>query len=369
MSPRNGVRFVLLGILSLAYLAGQTQSDVLVFTDGEKLIGHLVRSKGKDVTFKSDMAGEITVEWSKIQELRSGDRFAVIKKDVKLRGQQDAATVPQGPIAVTEQKIAISSAGAPPQTIPVPDAAYVVSEAAFQNALHRPGIFEAWKGALTGGLSLVEATENSRNITGNVALVRAIPSENWLDPRNRTIIDFNYSSGKLTQPNTPTIKTSIYHADAERDEYFTPRVFAFGQVAYDHSFSQGLDLQQTYGGGLGYSLIQTSNAELDFKGNFDYIRQSFQVAAQNQNLMAASIAERYNRTMAHGIVINEQLSFTPALNNTSAYSALGTAGVTAPVYKRFNFSAILTDAFLNDPPPGFKKNSIQFTTGVTYTLP
>ena len=42
------------------------------------------------------------------------------------------------------------------------------------------------------------------------------------------------------------MKTSIYHADAERDEYFSPAVFAFGQAQYDHNFSQGLDLQQTY---------------------------------------------------------------------------------------------------------------------------
>ena len=269
---------------------------------------------------------------------------------------------------MTDQSIAVTPAGGrPPQTTPVPDAGYVVSEAAFQNALHRPGIFQAWKGTLTGGVSLVEATQNRHNITTNVALVRAIPTENWLEPRNRTIIDFSSSTGKLTQPNTPTIKTSIYHADAERDEYFTPRVYAFGQLAYDHSFSQGLDLQQTYGGGIGFALINTSNATLDLKGNFDYIRQSFQVASENQNLIAASVAERYIRSMAHGIVLNQRLLFTAALNNTSAYSALATAGVTTPVYTRLNFSAILTDALLNNPPAGFKKNSSQFTTGVTYT--
>jgi len=315
------------------------------------------------------MAGEVTVEWSKIQELRSGGQFAVIHKDVKLRGQQDAATVPQGPIAMTGQSITVTPTGGPPQTVPVADTAYVVSETAFQNALHRPGIFEAWKGTLTAGVSLVAATQDSRTVTSNVSLVRAIPTENWLDARNRTIVDFSSSLGKLTQPNTPTITTSIYHAGAEHDEYFTPRVYAFGLLAYDHNFSQGLDLQQTYGGGIGYTLLNTSKATLDLKGDFDYVRQSFQLASKNQNLIAASVAERYNRTMAHGIVFNEQLSFTPALNNTSAYSALATAGITLPVYKRFSASANLTDAFLNDPPPGFKKNSFQFTTGLAYSLP
>src|ERR1700680_389852 len=117
MSPRKGVVFILAGFASLVCLHAQTQPDVLVFTNGEKLIGHLVRSKGKSITFKSDMAGEVTVDWSKIQELRSGDQFAVIHKDVRLRGQQDAGTVPQGPITMTDQSITVaSSAGRPPQT-------------------------------------------------------------------------------------------------------------------------------------------------------------------------------------------------------------------------------------------------------------
>ena len=39
-----------------------------------------------------------------------------------------------------------------------------------------------------------------------------------------------------------------------------------------------------------------------------------------------------------------------------------------PFYKRLNLTAGTIDTFLNDPPPGFKKNSFQFSTGVTYTL-
>ena len=60
---------------------------------------------------------------------------------------------------------------------------------------------------------------------------------------------------------------------------------------------------------------------------------------------------------------------SPAWTNTRAYSAYGGVGITLPVYKRFGFTANLIDSFLNDPPPGFKKNSVQFTTGLSYTLP
>jgi len=346
------------------------EPDVLIFTDGEKLIGHLVRSSGDNVTFKSDMAGEITVAWKKIRELHTGQKYAVVRKNVQLhRIETDGKQVPQGTVTVKDQSIEVSTGGAgSPQTVPVADAAFIVDQASFEKAATRPGLLEDWKGSVTGGASLVEATQNSTTLTVGFGFVRAVPQETWLDPRNRTIVDFSASYGKITQPNTPTIKTDIYHADAERDEYFTARVYGFGQLAYDHNFSQGLDLQQSYGGGVGWTVIKDPKETLDLKASMTYVRQQFQTPAANQNLAGSVFAERYNRTLPHAVIFTEQLSVAPAWNNTQAYSATAGAGLTMPVYKRLSVAANALDTFLNDPPAGFKKNSFQFTTGVTYTL-
>ena len=35
--------------------------DVLIFTNGDQLTGHLERGSGNSIVFKSDMAGEITI--------------------------------------------------------------------------------------------------------------------------------------------------------------------------------------------------------------------------------------------------------------------------------------------------------------------
>jgi Protein of unknown function, DUF481 len=346
------------------------EPDVLVFTNGEKLIGHLKRSNGKSVTFKSDMAGEIKVEWSKIKEIHSAQRFAVIKTDMKVHRHFDPSTVPQGALSMADQKLEVNPGeGRAPQTIAVGDAAQVIDASDFQKDIGSRGLLQDWKGGVTGGVALVESTQKSQTFTGGFHFVRAIPTADWLEPRNRTILDFGAASGKVTQPGTPTVKTEIYHFLAERDEYLSPRIFGFGQAVYDHNFSQGLDLQQTYGGGIGWAAYKTDNQELDLKGSITYIRQSFQQGKGDQNLIGATIAQSYNRRFAHGILFVEQVAFTPAFNNSNAYSGVGNAGLTLPFYKRLNFSMGAIDTFLNDPPPGFKKNSFQFTTGVTYTLP
>ena len=108
---------------------------------------------------------------------------------------------------------------------------------------------------------------------------------------------------------------------------------------------------------------------MDVRGSANYERQSFEVAAENHNLINSVFAQDYTRTFVHGIVLNEQISASPAWNQTRAYSAYASVGLVFPVYKRFGFNVNAIDSFLNDPPPGFQKNSVQFTTGVTYTLP
>ncbi len=351
------------------------QPDTIVFTNGDRLAGHFVRSTGSTVTFKSDVLGNLTVDWSKVRELETSAYVAVIGKGVKLHRKQIRTDVPQGRLSMQNQTLQVTPApGAPAQSVPVAEAAVVIDQAAFQKALTRtPGFFSDWTGTLTAGATLVRATQNNQTYTGAVSLVRAEPTEDWLNPIYRTSIAFSESYGKLTQPATPTVKTSIFHAAAEQDRYFTSSLFGFGQADFDHNFSQGLDLQQTYNGGIGWTAIHSAVETLDLKGSASYIRQQFLPgfalpAAASMNLVGSVFSEQYQRKLPRGMALDQRLSATPAWNNTSAYSAAFSTLLTMPVYKRFNGSMSVIDTFLNDPPPGFRKNSFQFTLGLTYAL-
>ncbi len=344
-------------------------TDVLIFTDGEKLMGHLESATGSSVVFKSDMAGKVTVDWSKIQELRSSAKFAVIPKGEKLRNSEDTAKIPQGTVAVAGQKLQVNTAAQPsPEIIPVSNIGTLVAETDFERAFHHASFREGWKGGVTAGISLTEATQKDQTFTAALNMVRAVPAENWLDLRNRTTFDYNEAYGKLTQPGSPAVKTSLYHLDAEQDRYLSTRLFVFGQAIFDHSFSQGLKLQQNYGGGLGLIVVKTSNEELDFKASANYIDQRFEPSSLNKKLVGSTFGETYVEKFAHAILLNEQAGITPAWNNTSAYSAFASAGLTFPVYHRFGLTLGALDNFLNDPPPDFKKNSFEFTLGATYAF-
>jgi hypothetical protein len=365
------------GLVSLGRAQAPTPPgpDTIVFTTGEKLAGHFVRSTSSSVTFKSDALGDLKIDWSKVKDLQTSAKVAVIRKGVKLRMKETPTNVPEGTLAVQDQKLQIMPVpGETAQSVPIADSAVVLDQAAFRRALTRnPGFMSDWTGTITAGGTLIEATQNNRALTGTVNLIRTEPTEEWLNPSYRTSLLFSGAYGELTQPRTPTIKTSIFHAGIEQDQYFTPSVFAFGQAAFDHNYSQGLDVQQTYSAGIGWTVIKTETQELDLKTSISYIRRQFLtgpsgVEPPSMNLIGSVFGEHYQRNLPRGMVLNENLALAPTWNNTSAYSGLFNTLLTIPVFKRFSGSVGVTDTFLNNPPGGYQKNSFQFTLGITYKL-
>lgn len=347
----------------------EPEPDVLVFTNGDKLTGQFERADQTSVVFKSAMAGEITIHWAKVKEIHTNRQFAVIPKNVEIKRGEDTEKIPRGQLAVANGIIELSGdPNGPASSIPTADSAYIVDQNTFDDAVeNRPNLIHAWTGSVTLGASLVEATQKSNNFSGGATLLRVTPGETWLDRRDRTTLNFNFAYGKLTQPDTPDIKTDIYHLDTERDEYFTSRLFAFGRVTYDHNFSQGLDLQQSYGAGVGWTVIKNATEELDLRSSVDYLEQQFQQTVENQNLIGSGFSENYTRNFGHGVLLSEQGIVTPAWNNLDAYSASGQVGLKIPLYKRLSLAITALHGFINNPPPGFRKNSFQLTTGLTYT--
>jgi hypothetical protein len=169
-----------------------------------------------------------------------------------------------------------------------------------------------------------------------------------------------------------TSKSAIYHADAERDEFFSPRFFALAQTAFDHNYSQDLDLQQIYGGGLGWTVLKTPKQEANVKATVQYEKQSFisSSTGTNQNLIGSTFAANY-LLKTKLVTYTQGIAFIPAYNNARAYSANETNTLAFPAYKNLSFSVGTLDSYLNDPPlslPPTKRNSFQFTMGLTYAF-
>lgn len=363
------------GPLLMAQDKPKPEPDVIVFTNGDQLTGTVERGAGDSIVFKSEMAGEITVPYAKIKELRAHGTFALLRKDTK----SPITDVQQGTVGYADSKVTLSSSSATIETVDVKNIDFLIDKPTYDKQLAaHPGLLTGWKGAVTGGATFVRSTQNASTFTASTTLVRAIPLVPYLPAKSRSTFVLTETYGKLSSPVIPqtvppspdtVVKTNIFHAGFEQDQYFSARFYALGETSFDHDNSQGLRLQQVYGGGLGVTLIKQPKQQLDFKGNIHYEKQTFETASSNQNLIGATLSELYHRNLYKGIVFTENADALPAFNVPKAYSGDVTAGLVFPVYKRLGFNVSSTDNFLNNPPVGFKKNSFQFVMGVAYTLP
>ena len=372
--------------------------DTLTFTNGDTLSGKLDREVSGTVFFVSDELGAISVPWSKIKALHTQSGYVVLENKPGVHIRHFVADVARGTVAVQGDDIRVSPSKTNPveprqarreedisiaKPIPVSNAQYILDERTFDRQVREnPRLYEGWNGNATAGVTLVQATENQYTYTSAVGLVRTVPTVTWLPTRNRSQVDFSSSYGKITQPAyvsggvlTPaaSTKTSIFHADAERDEYVASRLYGVLQTAFDHNYSQGLNQQDVFGFGLGVTAIRRTGQQLDLKGTLQYERQTFITAASgtNQELVGSTFSASYVLKLKKGVIFTQQLSYVPAYNIVRDYSANETDTLTFPAYKNLAFTVGTIDSYLNDPvtaePPN-ARNSFQFTTGITYTV-
>lgn len=350
------------------------EPDVLILANGDTLHGKLVKEIAGAVTFHSDALGDVTLPWAKIKELHTSGHYGVLPTDLKLKRKKQLQQIPAGTIDVENQTITLHDGnGAAARPIPVKDAQYIVDTPTLETQIdHAPNFFTGWNGSATAGGTLVESTQNQYTVTGALSLMRAVPSVSWLATRNRTAADFSGSFGKITEPGTPSVKSAIYHVDGERDEYVSSRLFALGQLSYDHNYALNLQLQQIYGGGMGWTVMDTPRHEADLKATLQYEKQQFMGNAPGSDLeLVGSTFSASYALHAKKFTYTQGVAFIPAYNTPRAYSATETDMVAFPAYKNFSFSLGTMDTYLNDPPlstPPTKRNSFQFTMGLTYAI-
>ena len=357
--------------------------DVIILSNGDTLHGKVLRSVNGTIVFQSGPLGTLHIGWSSIKELRTSKPFAVLKKSATSR-HIEHGQIPRGRLTLTHQILTVEPVShATIAKIPVKDVRIITSLETLEKQLGgQQGFFQGWNGSATAGAALVTATEKQYTVNAGISLERPSPTVNWLRRRNNTEVDFNASYGKITQPAytnssgtvVPAVvtKTAIYHFGAERDEYFTPRFFALGQTSFDHNYSQNLQLQQIYGGGIGWTALQTDRQHANLKATIQYEKQQFIASAtnQNQNLIGSTYSASY-RLRLKPFTFQQKVNYVSSYNNLRAYSANETNSIIFPTWKSLALTVGTNDSYLNFVPatlPPTKHNSFQFTMGLTYSF-
>jgi putative salt-induced outer membrane protein YdiY len=346
-----------LKVLALIFVflcPGLLLADQIVLKNGDRLTGTIEQSDGKSLVIKTEFAGEVTVQWTAVQEITSTQRLHVNLSDGK--------TV-DGTVTTADGNLAVVTANAGTVTTPIASVAKLFGEAeqaAYEKSLH-PGLLEGWKGGANVGFALTRGNSETSNLAVAFTADRKTLHDH-LGLYANSVYATNDAPGAIPGTTANAVQGGIRY-----DHNLTPRLFAYVGADFQTDALQTLDLRSVFGGGLGVHAIQNERTTLDFLGGLNYTREKYSLLP-SRSFAAASIGEEFSHKLGLSTVVMEKLYFFPDLNDTGEYRGTFNFGTVTKISKWLGWQNAFGDIYVTNPPAGAKQNDIILTTGLNFSF-
>jgi putative salt-induced outer membrane protein len=354
---KNGRIFTILFVF-LAF-AAVAAADTVTLKNGDRLTGAIMDSDGKDITLKTDFAGEIKIHWANV---------ASVATDKPLYVVTPTKTTVSGIMNSDGTNVTVHTAAAGDVVVPLAEVTVIRSgdeQMAYEKSLH-PSWTENWKGGVNLGFAIARGNSETTNLTTGFAADRKT-----LNDETTAYFTSLYSTDDKTGGGT--IANSIV-AGIKYDRNITQRIFAFGSADFTHDELQGLDIRAIYSGGLGYHLINNPNTTLDILGGINYTHESYSGlvtpgSSSDRNLVGVTLGEAGMHKFGKSTTATEVFYFYPDLTNTGEYRFSFDAASVTQIKKWFGWNVTFSDRYVTNPPIlGTKSNDAILTTGVTFSF-
>ncbi|HTZ72559.1 MAG TPA: DUF481 domain-containing protein [Candidatus Aquilonibacter sp.] len=343
--------------LALAFAAASASADQVTLKNGDRLTGKIVKSDGKVLLIKSDLAGDVNVQWDAITSIESSQPLYLNLKD----GQTIAGTV-----ATSGGKYVVTTKDAGVVSTDVSDVGIIRNQdeqLAFEaqiDRLRNPKLTDFWGGYLDTAFSLASGNVDSLSFVIGARAVRTTT-------RDKISVYYNsvFSNSNVTGP-TLTTANSI-NGGIRMDLNITDRFFVYGFTDFQHDEFQQLDLRNTLGGGFGDHVIKTAATQFDVYGGGSY-DQAYYSTPLTQKSAEAMIGESFSKQLGPKMMFTEEFDFFPNLSQTGEYRFNLNAGNTTKINNWLNWQFTFSDLYTSFPPPGIKGSNIVLSTGVRFTF-
>ncbi|HZS07404.1 MAG TPA: DUF481 domain-containing protein [Blastocatellia bacterium] len=339
-------------ILSMTVLA-----DQITLKNGDRLSGKIVRTDGKTLTIKTDLAGLVTVPWDAIEGITSDQPLHLMLKD----GQTVVGTV-----AGTEGKFEIRTADAGTVTVSK-DAVRLLrsgeDQAAYQaeaDRLRNPRLLDLWSGAVDAGLSLTRGNADTATFTLGMNAARTTPRDRIGIYATALYAKNNVSGESLTTANA--IRGGVRY-----DFNLTNRTFAFGFGDLEFDEFQKLDLRMVLGGGLGFHALKKERTVLDLFGGGSLNKEYFSTGLKRTSGEVLA-GEELTHRLSDRVLLKQRAVFFPNLTETGEYRLTFDASAVTSLSKLLGWHVTFSDRYLSNPVLGARKNDLLLTTGIRLTF-
>jgi putative salt-induced outer membrane protein YdiY len=332
-------------------------ADQVTLKNGDRLTGTVVRSDEKKLLFKTEYAGEVSIDWTAVETISSSEPLHLLLKD----GQAVVGTVTtqDGALRVqTKETGLVTTDKAAVQAI-----RSVPEQASYEESIERlrnPRLLDLWTGFLDTGLATTRgnAETTTINLTMNAARVT---------PRDKISTYFTslYATNSTTGESIATAKA--IRGGIKYEMNINEKLFGFGFTDLEFDEFQRLDLRFVSGGGLGYHVIKNESTMLDlFTGGS--LNKEFFSTGINRTAGEILFGDEFNYKVLRGTSIRQRAVIFPNISETGAYRITFDLGTVTAINKWLGWQFTISDRYLSNPPPGTRKNDILITTGLRLTF-
>lgn len=359
-------KFQVWALIALFVSSSTLFADQVTLKNGDRLTGTVVKSDGKTLVLHTEAAGDVTLKFDAIQE---------IKSDAELHVSMKGGKTATGPVTTSDDKLEIATKTSGIVEAQKADVMLIRNDAeqqAYEKSL-RPGLMHGWNGGVNVGFSV--ARGNSE--TENLAL-----AFNAVHPTLHDKLTL-YASSIDTKNDlaTPTTVANLNQGGFRYDGDLYPRVFVFGAADFMSNALQYLDLRQVYSGGFGYHAMKSDRTVLDFLGGLNYTHETYSNGApvagfpglfesygKTNRFAALTLGEELNQKLGKSTVVTQSVGFFPNLQSTGEYRFTFNFGAVTKLNRWLGWQNHFGDIYISNPPTGSKSNDAIFTTGLNISF-
>jgi len=351
-------------LLLLFFFALNTRADQVTLKNGDRLSGIIVKSDGKTLLIKSDLAGDVTIQWDAITSMVSA-------KPLHL-GLKDGQTI-VGNVTTSDGKFEVATKETGEVSAPKDSVVTVRSDDeeksydAELDRLRNPRLTDFWSGLVDTGLTLTRG--NSSTLAYNLAAKAVRATE-------RDKISVYSTAVYATDDTTPPSRTTAHaiRGGVRGDLNLTDRVFVFGFTDFEYDEFQHLDLRNTLGGGAGYHILKTKQKVFDVFAGGDYDQEYFSpdppTVLNNVTRKTGEIVlgEEFDVNLSGRTTFSEKFSVFPNVSDGGQYRVQFDAAAATKLKSWLSWQVTYSDRYLSDPLPGLKGNDALLSTGLRLTF-
>jgi putative salt-induced outer membrane protein YdiY len=334
-------------------------ADQVSLKNGDRLTGTITKSDGKSLVLHTADLGDVTINWSAIQNIQASEALHVQGPD---------GTTAVGTVTTSDSNLEVAtSAGR--VAVPISGVQAISPEAEYEKTEH-PSLLQEWKGGVNAGFSLTGGNSETTNLAlGFIAARQTLRDKlsayaNSVYAKSTTAIVTTTVPPITTRTTTTTANTAAGGARYDRD--LNPKLFGFAAGDFFSDALQGLNLRSVFGGGLGYHAIKNDRTTLDFLAGLNYTHESY--VGLSRNLVALTIGEELMHKLGKSTVLNEQLYMFPDLNSLGDFRSTFNFASVTKITNIFGWQNSFSDVYVSNPPFGKRQNDVILTTGLNVSF-